>query len=307
MNYKDYYAILGVPKTASKEEIKRAYRKKAAQLHPDKNPGDKKAEEAFKELQEAYEVLKDPEKRNLYDKVGSNWKQYQQMGGDPNAYNWRQWSSGNPFTGAQGFGGGVFSDFFETLFGGMGARGFTGSQGFGQGFGNGFEQHRHQHNAQTQAIETVLEVSLEDIYHGAEKIVSLSGSQIKVKIPKGIEDGKKLKLKGRGPNGSDVLLTIKTQLRSNQERNGADLTYSVSIPIWDALLGTTISVKTLKGEVNLKIPELTKPESTLRLKGFGLPKYHHSSEYGDLYVKIRYALPESLSEKERMLLKELRH
>ncbi len=307
MNYKDYYAIIGVPKTASQEEIKRAYRKKAAQYHPDKNPGDKQSEEKFKDLQEAYEVLKDPEKRNLYDKVGSNWKQYQQMGGDPNAYNWQQWGGGNPFAGAQGFGGGGFSDFFETLFGGMGARGFGGNQGFGQGYGNGFGQQRHQQHEQTQTIESVLEVSLDDIYHGAEKTVILSGSQVKVKIPKGIEDGKKLKLKGRGPNGADILLIIKTQLRSNQERNGADLTHIASIPIWDALLGTTISVKTLKGEVNLKIPELSKPESSLRLKGFGLPKYHHTGEFGDLYVKIRYALPESLSEKERMLLKELRH
>jgi curved DNA-binding protein len=311
MNYKDYYSIIGVPKSATQDEIKRAYRKQAAQLHPDKNPGDKKAEQGFKDLQEAYEVLKDPEKRKLYDKVGSNWKQYQQMGGDPNAYNWQQWGGSNPFGGAQGFGGsGGFSDFFETLFGGMGGRGFgggSGYQGFDQGFGGGFQQGSQRRQQAPSAVESTLEVSLDELYHGAEKSVVLNGQQVKVKVPKGIEDGKKLKLKGRGPNGADVLLVIKTQLRSNQERNGADLTYIVSVPLWDALLGTTVQVKTLKGDVNVKIPELSKPESSLRLKGFGLPKYHHSSEFGDLFVKIRYALPDSLSDKERMLLRELKH
>ncbi|TNE68595.1 J domain-containing protein [bacterium] len=303
MNYKDYYSIIGVAKSATQDEIKRAYRKQAAKLHPDKNPGDKKAEQGFKDLQEAYEVLKDPEKRKLYDKVGSNWKQYQQTGGDPNAYNWQQWGGQNPFGGSQGFGGGQFSDFFETIFGGMGGRGFGGAQGFG----NGFQQAQQQRQPEPQVIESVLEVSLDDLYHGAEKNVVLQGQQVKVKIPKGIEDGKKLKLKGRGPNGADVLLVIKTQLRSNQERNGADVTHIATVPIWDAILGTQISIKTFKGEVNLKIPELSKPESSLRLKGFGLPKYHHSAEHGDLFVKIRYALPDSLSDKERMLLKELKH
>lgn len=291
MDYKDYYSIVGINKTATQDEIKRAYRKKAAQYHPDKNPNDKVAEKNFTDLQEAYEVLKDPEKRKLYDQVGLNWKQYQNMG------------AGNPF-GGQGFSGGgssQFSDFFETIFGG-GAGGFGNAQQRG-GFGGGF----HQAESKPKTIELELEVSLEDIYHGTEKSVTIQNETVKVKIPKGIEDGKKLKLKGRGPQGSDILLSIKTRLTSTLERKGSDIIQTVLIPVWDALLGTTVSVKTLKGELSVKIPELSKPESTLRLKGFGLPLFHHTEQFGDVYIKVKYALPEALTDMQKMLIKELKN
>lgn len=305
MDYKDYYTIIGVEKGASQDEIKRAYRKKAALWHPDKNPGDKKAEQNFKDLQEAYEVLKDPEKRSLYDKVGSNWKQYQQMGGDPNSYNWQQWGGGgrNPF-GNQNFGGsGDFSDFFETIFGSMG-----GGNPFGSTHSNGFGQHRQRENHhKNNPVEYTLEVSLDELYNGGEKSLSLNGQQLKVKIPVGIEDGKKLKLKGKASSGADLYLVIKAQLPSYMERKSADLIQTITVSVWEALLGTSISVKTLKGEINLKIPELTKPDSQLRLKGYGLPKFQNPVEFGDLYIKIKYGIPENLTETQRHLLKELKN
>ncbi len=293
MDYKDYYTVIGIEKGSSQDEIKRAYRKKAAQYHPDQNPDDKVAEQKFKELQEAYEVLKDPEKRKLYDQVGSNWKDYQQMG------------SNNPFAG-QGFsgatGGGGYSDFFETIFGSMGGgRGRGGSGGFG--FNQGFTAQEPI----AKDVEVSFDLSLDEIFNGSEKNVSINGKQVKVKVPKGIEDGKKLKLTGKASGGADLYLVINTKLANGMERDKANLTQTVLLNIWEALLGTTIQVKTLKGEVNLKIPELTKPDSSLRLKGFGLPKFHQVGHFGDLIVKIKYALPERLTDTQKMLLKELKN
>lgn len=291
MDYKDYYSIVGVEKTATQDEIKKSYRKKAGIHHPDKNPGDKKAEQNFKDLQEAYEVLKDPEKRKLYDQVGSDWKHYQNRGAQ------------SSYGGAgQHSGSGQYSDFFESFFGGMG--GFSGfsDDGRGAGFGGGFQQ-----RAQAQPLEAELEVTLDDIYQGLEKKVMIQGNPIKVKLPKGIEDGKKLKLKGKAPNGADLYLVIKTKLNTNMERNGADLVQTVLVSVWDALLGTSLNIKTLKGELNVKIPELSKPDSSLRLKGYGLPHFHHENKLGDLYIKVRYALPEVLSDMQKMLIKELKN
>ena len=295
MDYKDYYTVIGIEKSSSQDEIKRAYRKKAAQYHPDQNPDDKVAEQKFKELQEAYEVLKDPEKRKLYDQVGSNWKDYQQMG------------SNNPF-GGQGFGGatggGGYSDFFETIFGSMGGGRGRGGAGFNQGFGNGFGA---QQEPIAKDVEVNFDVSLDEVFNGSEKNVSINGKQVKVKVPKGIEDGKKLKLTGKASGGADLYLIINTKLTGGMERDKANLTQTVLLNIWEAILGTTIRVKTLKGEVNLKIPELTKPDSSLRLKGFGLPKFHQAGHFGDLFVKIKYAMPERLTDTQKMLLKELKN
>ena len=156
-------------------------------------------------------------------------------------------------------------------------------------------------------VEVNFDVSLDEVFNGSEKNVSINGKQVKVKVPKGIEDGKKLKLTGKASGGADLYLIINTKLTGGMERDKANLTQTVLLNIWEALLGTTIQVKTLKGEVNLKIPELTKPDSSLRLKGFGLPKFHQAGHFGDLFVKIKYAMPERLTDTQKMLLKELKN
>lgn len=318
MEYKDYYKILGVSRDASAADLKKKYRKLAAKYHPDKNPDDKNAEQKFKDLGEAYEVLKDPEKRKLYDQVGSDWKRYQQAGANPNDFNWGQYAGQGGqrvninfedlFGGSrrQGGGAGGFSSFFETLFGGgdpFGGAQYQSGQYQSKARGRGAPKGRDS--------EAEIRVNLKDLLKGVEKQFRVNGEKVKIKIPAGIEEGKRLKLKGKGhaaaPGGQkgDLFLKIKVDQPEHIERKGADIYQTVSLDLFTALLGGSLTVQTLGGKVKLNIPEETSNGKIFRLPGRGLPEMKNPSKRGDYLIKIEIELPKNLTEKEKEMFRKL--
>lgn len=330
MEYKDYYKTLGVSRDATQDEIKKKYRKMAAKFHPDKNPGNKRAEEKFKEIGEAYEVLKDPEKRKLYDQVGSDWKKYQQAGASADDFNWQQYArSGGGSGGRQRvninmedlFGGGrqsagggsPFSSFFETLFGGS-QYGGNGGDPFGgrasqSRYGTG-AQARTQQRSRIADTEAEINVDLKDVLHGVEKQLRIGAEKMKVKIPAGIEDGKRLKLRGKGKPGpggrkGDLYLKIKIREPEGYERKGKDIIQTTDLPVYKAALGGELTVQTLDGKVKLNVPEGTQNGKMFRLAGRGLPEFNNSGNRGNYYIKVALKLPENLSAEEKKLYKKL--
>jgi curved DNA-binding protein len=302
MEYKDYYKALGVSKNASQEEIKKAYRKLAVKYHPDKNPDDKLAEDKFKEIAEAYEVLKDPEKRKQYDTLGANWKQYQQQGQD---FDWSQFGgrggSRVHFDRDMGdiFGNSGFSDFFEQFFGGFGSsQGGRSSYGYQQGFPG-------------QDLQANLNISLQEAYQGTSRLINVEGKKIRVKLKPGITDGKTLKIKGKGtasqqggPAG-DLYLKVYVAQDPRFERRGNDLYTDLKVDLYTALLGGDAEVDTLKGKVKVKIGKGTENGKVLRLKGLGMPS-EQGQLPGNLYAKVSIQLPRKLTAEEEALFKQLR-
>jgi len=307
MEYRDYYKILGVDKKASQDEIKRAFRKLAVKYHPDKNPGDKTAEAKFKEISEANEVLSDPEKRKKYDMLGENWNNYQQQGGNAQDFDWSRY--GNPGSGGgqtfysssdfgEMFGGseGGFSDFFDTVFGGQsGARKKT--------------TRTMQFKGQDAHAE--LPVTLDEAYHGAEKIFSINDQSIKLKIKRGIADEQTLRLAGKGYPGmnggvnGDLMITIRVDKHPLFNRIDDDLYCDLPVDLYTAVLGGKEELKTFKGKIKLDIPKEASNGKTLRLKGLGMPVYGKTNQFGDLYVKIDIQTPKNLTPQEIKLFKEL--
>lgn len=310
MEYKDYYQILGVGRDASQKEIKAAYRKLARKFHPDVNPGDKKAEERFKEINEANEVLTDPEKRKKYDQFGVDWQQYQQSGGQPSGFNWGRYAGGagsrstgprmeyvdlNDLFGGAGDGGaGGFSDFFETLFGGAAAR-QSGAR----------VKQSARMRSEPPAFEQPVDVTLEEAYTGSTRVLQMDSRRLEVKIPAGVKTGSKVRVPGQGGTG-DVLLKINVLPNKVFERDGDDLKTEVSIEVQTAALGGEISVPTLKGTtLTLRIPPETQSGKTFRLQGQGMPRLRKPDEHGDLYVKVRLVLPTPLTDREKALFQQL--
>ena len=297
MEYKDYYKILGVSKTASQDEIKKAYRKLAVKYHPDKNPDDRKAEEKFKEISEANDVLGDPAKRKQYDELGENWKYYQQQGNaqQRGGFDRSQWANagrqGGNFNAEDifGQGNGDFSDFFESFFGSGG-------------------QQRTYRGGDYQAS---LSITLDEAFHGVTKQISLENKPLNLKIKPGIADGQILRLKGKGatgPNGGepgDLLLTIQVAPHAVFERKGNDLYFDQPLDLYTAVLGGKISVHTIDKTISMNVPAGTDSGKTFRLKEMGMPHYGHQTARGDAYVRVQLQVPKQLSEEERGLFIQL--
>ncbi|MEN4012164.1 MAG: J domain-containing protein [Bellilinea sp.] len=306
MEYKDYYKILGVSKSASEEEVKKAYRKLAMKHHPDRNRGDKSAEERFKEINEAYEVLRDPQKRARYDQLGESYHQWQQMGGQPGNFNWEQWFSGTP-RGARStqvdmgdlFGGmGGFSDFFSAIFGGMGA--------------DAMRQSPSARRArQPQHLQHPVQITLEEAYRGTTRFLQVDNRRIEGKIPPGAQTDTRIRLSGGGPvapdgRKSDLYLVIEVLPDARYERKGNDLYSEVNIDLYTAVLGGQTRVTTLSGEVMLTIPPGTQAGQKIRLAGRGMPQLRSPHTFGDLYVSVKVQIPRQLSERQRELFEQLR-
>jgi curved DNA-binding protein len=296
VQYKDYYATLGVPKTASQDEIRKAFRKLARQYHPDVAKDKKTAEAKFKEINEAYEVLGDPEKRAKYDTLGADWERAGRHQAPPQ---WRGTGRGGFGEGGFSFGGTGFSDFFEQFFGGGRARGSGGFSGFPQA---GEEEVRGQD------VEADLLVTIEDALHGAKKTISLrragkAGAETyAVRIPKGVREGQRIRLAGqghsagRGPAG-DLYLVVRFAQHPDYRVEGADLIHELEMPASTAVLGGEVSVPTPDGPVRLKIPPHSQPGKKLRLKGRGLPTGKEGR--GDFYVQLAVTLPHTLTPEQR--------
>jgi curved DNA-binding protein len=298
MEFKDYYKTLGVEKTASPEDIKKSYRKLAVKYHPDKNPGDKKAEEKFKEISEAYEVLSDSDKRRKYDEMGENWKNYEQGGGQAGGFDWSQWSTGNrqgrTYTYGEGFDGEQFSDFFENIFG----RGFSGTR-------------QQQGPSKGHDYEAEVTLSLEEAYTGVSRHLSVNTEKLNIKIKPGISEGQVLRIRGKGGPGfnggprGDIYLTIHVAPHPHFERKGDDLHCDIPVEIYAAVLGGKTLIRTLKGNIRIDIPKESDSGKVLRLKGLGMPRYGKENEFGDLYAKIKITIPKDLSNEEINLYKKL--
>ena len=316
MEYKDYYAILGVPKTATQAEVKKAYRRLARELHPDRNPGDAAAEKRFKDANEANAVLSDPEKRKRYDELGANWQAYEHAGyGSGGATDWAgfggapggtQWSYRTAST--EDLGG--FSDFFRAFFGGAGGAagaGFGGSGSGGGPFGGGgFEfvdlsdlagaTGRPSRSGTATAgrtharpaAEATAEVTLAEVARGAERVVDVNGRRLQVKIPAGVSDGSKIRLRG-AVNGGDLVIDVRVQNDPRFVRDGADLRTEVPLTLAEALVGAEVPVPTPTGSVNLRIRPNTQNGQEIRIAGRGLPK--RGGGRGDLIVTTRVVLP----------------
>lgn len=308
MSKRDYYEVLGVSRNATTEEIRKAYRKLAMKYHPDKTKGDKSAEERFKEINEAYEVLSDKEKRKKYDEVGENWQYYQQYGSQAGDFDWSQ------FSNASGrrtyrfsdnfqdfFSDGGYSDFFEMLFGqGFGSRGRS-------------SQTRSEYSIKGQDLNAELQITLQEAYTGTIKIFRFNKQSIKLKIKPGIEDGHILKLEGKGATGvrggkpGDLLITIRVLKDSVFERRGNDLYTQLNVDLYTMILGGKVKFKTFKGVVKLDIPKESEQGKILKLSKMGMPVYNNQNVFGDLYVKLNVELPKNLSNKEISLFKELQN
>ncbi len=317
MEYKDYYKLLGVAKDASEKDIKAAYRKLARKLHPDVNPNDKTAEQKFKEVNEAYEVLSDAEKRTKYDALGANWKDYEQYqrAGSTGPFTWGDTHGGSaggrttyrtidPEEYEQIFGDlGGASDFFRTFFGG----GFAGTP---SGFGGG--RATYGVNLPGRDIEQPVEITLDEAYHGAKRILQKDGKKIEVDIKPGVKTGSRIRLAkqgspgvGGGPAG-DLFLIIEVLPDARFERNGDDLTVEVPVDLYTAVLSGEVAVPTPKGtHVMLKIPPETPNGKKFRLANKGMPKLNDANAFGNLYAQLKVVLPEKLNAKEKELFEEL--
>lgn len=296
MDYKDYYKTLGVERKSSADEIRAAYRKLAMKYHPDKNPGDKKAEEKFKEINEAYQVLSDEQKRAHYDRLGSAYSNYRSTGGRPGDFRWEDWGTrgGNVnmddlFGGSGGTGGGNFSDFFRMIFG---------EAMRSQGRGNPFVQ-------DSPGYEQEVGITFQEAFDGTSRqIQKPNGSKLTVRIPPGVKTGSRVRVAGAGPDGSDLYLLIQVEEDERFQRDGGNLTTTSNVDVFTLILGGDAEVETPTGKVRLGIPPGTQPDQVFRLAGRGMPSVKDAKSKGDLYVKLKVQIPKYLTAKQRELIEE---
>ena len=303
MIYKDYYKELGVGKTATSAEIKKAYRTLANKYHPDKTKGDKAAEEKFKDINEANEVLSDPVKRKKYDQFGADWKHYEEAGAQPGGFDWSKYAAGGrgqTYRTTMNESDGMFTDegvndLFEMLFG----------QRSGQ------QQGRRGVVIKGEDLETETTLSLEETYHGTTRLIHLNGQTIKVTIKPGVADQQTLRIPGKGGDGlnggpkGDLYLTVRIAPHPEFQRKGNDLQCDLPVDLYTAVLGGKTQIKTLKGRVTVNILKGTPNGKELRLQGLGMPVYGKKNEFGNLLVKVDIRLPEHLSEEEIDLFRKL--
>ncbi|KXK15051.1 MAG: chaperone DnaJ domain-containing protein [Chloroflexi bacterium OLB14] len=295
MEYKDYYKILGVDRKASADEIRSTYRKLAMKYHPDKNQGDKKAEDKFKEINEAYQVLSDDAKRAKYDQLGSAYTNFRGRGGNASDFQWDDWFNqnagqqrGRTYTNVDDpFGGGninSFSEFFRMMF--------------------GEAMRSSARNQAAQGYEQEIQITFDEAYNGTTRQLQSNGKKVNVKIPAGVKTGSKVRVAGAGPERSDLYLVINIQADHRFEQDGSNLTTTSNVNIFTLILGGDADVETPTGKVKLNIPAGTQPEQIFRLAGRGMPHLKDPKTKGDLYVKLKVQVPKYLSTKQRELIEE---
>lgn len=294
MEFIDYYKILELDKTATQAEIKKAYRKLARKFHPDVNPNDKTAQEKFQRINEANEVLGDPEKRKKYDQYGKDWEHADAF--EEAKRNQRSSTANRNSTYTNYSRQEDFSDFFESMFGGG---------GFGGGGGRRATQFKGQD------LNATLKLNLLDILEDQKQTLDLGNKKIRITIPAGVEDGQTIKIAGYGGEGvnggpkGDLYLTFEIYNNTDFQRVGNDLYKNESISLYDAVLGNSIEINTLTGKVKLKIKPETQNDTKVKLKGKGMPVYKKKGVFGDLYITYKIAIPTQLSQKEKELFKQL--
>ena len=303
MEYKDYYKVLGLDKKASQDEIKKAFRKLAVQYHPDKNQGNKEAEEKFKLVNEANEVLGDPAKRKKYDELGENWNRYGQGAGAQGGWAGQQGGTHyyegdlNDLFGGQG---GQFSDFFEAFFGRGASR------------GGGKQKTRSQRQYKGQDYEAEMEITLEEAFHGTSRIIQVHDEKLRITVKPGAYDGQILRIKNKGAQGSsaenrgDLYVRIRQKPHPVFQRKADNLHAAQTIDLYTAVLGGDALVNTLSGTVKVKVPAGTQNGNTIRIKGKGLPVNGKPGSYGDLYLQLQVTIPANLSAEERALFEQLK-
>lgn len=296
MAYIDYYNVLGITKNATTAEIKKAYRKLARKHHPDLNPNNKEAEKKFQEINEANEVLSDPEKRKKFDKYGKDWKhgeEFEKAQRAQQSQRQYQGQGGGSFS-EESFGGNDFSDFFNSMFGG----------GFSQKSQRGAKFKGQDYNAE-------LQLSLRQAMETHQQTLTIGGKNVRITIPAGVADGQKIRLKGygqpgvnNGPSG-DLFITFTILEDPQFKRKGDNLYKQTEIDLYTAILGGEIMIETLTGNVKFPVPANTHPDTTVRLRGKGFPVYKKDGQFGDLHVTFKVKFPEKLSAKEKELFTEL--
>ena len=299
MEFIDYYKILGVPRSATEAEIKKAYRKLARKYHPDLNPNDKAAEQQFKAVNEANEVLSHAESRKKYDEYGKDWKHADQFEQQKRQQSQGQYQNYGGYGGQAGpeFSGGDFSDFFESMFGGQASGGRRGRTGGFRG----------------QDFNAELQLNLKDVYETEKRVLTVNGKNIRLTIPAGVENGQVIKIKGKGgkgmnggPNG-DLLIQFNISNNTPFKRDGANLYSTETIDLYTALLGGDVTVNTFDGKVKLKIKPETQNGTKVKLKGKGFPVYKKEGQFGNLYITYEIKMPSNLSSKEKELFNELKN
>lgn len=308
MDYKDYYKTLGVDRKSNDDEIKKAYRKLALQYHPDRNPDDKGSEEKFKEINEAYQVLSDSEKRKRYNQLGASYEHYQQRGGSPGGFNWDDWATQGAQSGGSVrvevgdlgdlFGGG-FSEFFNSIFGGAQSMGTPSTM-----------RGTTRRPAPRPSYQYKTDIMLSEAYQGTTRRVEVDGRRLDVKIPPGARTGTKVRVSGAfpaGPGGQegDLYLVITVLADPIYEQKGNNLNTDVDIDLYTAVLGGDVTVQTLSGSVMLTIPPGTQSGQKFRLKGRGMPHLKTPQKFGDLYVQADVKIPRKLTSEQKDLFQQL--